>query len=241
MGYFRELPNLEYLSLLPDRVSSSEYVEVKNLFKRVRLREDFYSTITNFEKYQILDGERPDHVAKKLYDSSDLDWVILISADIINVRDQWPLSDGDIYNFAENIYGTAMNDTRFYETIEVKDTKGRLILPAGQVVDSNFKSPRPTTDTDPTKSYIKYWDDGLVQSGTGRQGVLVTKFNVTKPITNYEYEVRKNNEKRGIYLLKPLYLQQFLNDSRKLMKYDPSSEFVSDVVKRVHNVRMLSP
>ena len=52
MGYFRELPNLEYLSILPDRVSSSEYVEAKNLFKRVKLREDFYSTITNFEKYQ---------------------------------------------------------------------------------------------------------------------------------------------------------------------------------------------
>ena len=241
MGYFRELPTLQYLSPLSDRNNISEYVDAKNLFKRIKLREDFQSTLTNFNKYQIIDGERPDQVAKDVYGSPNLDWVVLISAGIINVRDQWPLSDKDIFYFAENAYGTAMNDTRFYETIEVKDTKGRLILPAGQVVDSNFKSPRPTTDTDPTKSYIKYWDDGLVQSGTGRQGVLVTKFNVTKPITNYEYEVRKNNEKRGIYLLKPLYLQQFLNDSRKLMKYDPSSEFVSDVVKRVHNVRMLSP
>ena len=153
MGYFRELPNLDYLSLLPDRVSSSEYVEAKNLFKRVTLREDFYSTITNFEKYQILDGERPDHVAKKLYDSSDLDWVILISANIINVRDQWPLSDADIYDFAENIYGTRMNDTRFYETIEVKDSRDRIILPKGQIVDYNFKSPQPKVDSSPTSSY----------------------------------------------------------------------------------------
>ena len=35
MGYFRELPNLDYLSILPERISSSEYVEAKNLFKRI--------------------------------------------------------------------------------------------------------------------------------------------------------------------------------------------------------------
>lgn len=233
MGYFRELPNLEYLSLLPDRVSSSEYVEVKNLFKRVRLREDFYSTITNFEKYQILDGERPDHVAKKLYDSSDLDWVVLISADIINVRDQWPLSDGDIYDFAENIYGTAMNDTRFYETIEVKDSKGRIILPAGQVVDYNFKSPKPKVDSSPTSSYIQYWDDGLNQS--------VTKSQITIPISNYQYETRLNNAKRSIYVLRRSYLVQFITDMRKMMKYKGSTQFVTELTKKSDNIRIKSP
>ena len=233
MGYFRELPILVYLSLLPDRVSSSEYVEVKNLFKRVRLREDFYSTITNFEKYQILDGERPDHVAKKLYDSSDLDWVVLISADIINVRDQWPLSDGDIYDFAENIYGTAMNDTRFYETIEVKDSKGRIILPAGQVVDYNFKSPKPKVDSSPTSSYIQYWDDGLNQS--------VTKSQITIPISNYQYETRLNNAKRSIYVLRRSYLVQFITDMRKMMKYKGSTQFVTELTKKSDNIRIKSP
>ena len=36
MGYFRELPNIEYLSPLKERNSSSEYIEAKNLFKRVK-------------------------------------------------------------------------------------------------------------------------------------------------------------------------------------------------------------
>ena len=233
MGYFRELPNLDYLSLLPDRVSSSEYVEAKNLFKRVTLREDFYSTITNFEKYQILDGERPDHVAKKLYDSSDLDWVILISANIINVRDQWPLSDADIYDFAENIYGTRMNDTRFYETIEVKDSRDRIILPKGQIVDYNFKSPQPKVDSSPTSSYVQYWDDGLNQS--------VTKSQITIPISNYQYETRLNNKKRSIYVLRRSYLVQFITDMRKMMKYKGSTQFVTELTKKSDNIRIKSP
>ena len=35
--------------------------------------------------------------------------------------------------------GTKLNDVRFYETTEVKDSSGRLILPKGKIVDQNFK------------------------------------------------------------------------------------------------------
>ena len=111
----------------------------------------------------------------------------------------------------------------------------------GSVVDHNFKSPRPKTDTDPTNSYVKFWDDGIVDSGTGRKGTLVTEFNITQSISNYQYHVRLNDKKRGIYVLKPTYLQQFLLDSRKLMKYSRASQTVSDTVKRVTNIRLLSP
>ena len=40
MSYFRELPNIEYQSPLSSRVSSRDYVQVKNLFRRVKLRDD---------------------------------------------------------------------------------------------------------------------------------------------------------------------------------------------------------
>tara|TARA_B100000131_G_C18037907_1_gene581171 strand:- start:78 stop:779 length:702 start_codon:yes stop_codon:yes gene_type:complete len=233
MGYFRELPNLEYLSPLSDRNSASEYIQAKNIFKRVKLREDFHNSFTRFEKYQIVDGERPDQVAKKLYDSSKLDWVVLISAGITNVRNEWPLAERDLYEFALSAYGADINATRFYETIEVKDSKDRVILPAGQVVDYNFKLPTPKIDTSPTSSYVQYWDSGLNQ--------LVTKTQVTKSISNYQYETRENNKKRGIYVLRNNYLQQFLNDTRGLMKYKRSSQYVSERLKRTENLRVKSP
>lgn len=231
MGYFRELPNIEYLSPLSDRNSASEYIQAKNLFKRVKLRTDFYNSFTNFDKYQITEGERPDQVALELYGSAQLDWVVLISANIVNVRDQWPLSNKDMYDFVENAYGDEMNSVRFYETIEVKDSKGRLVMPEKQVVDRNFKSPRPTTET--AESYVQFWDSGLEQ--------VVTKYNITRPVTNFEYEMRLNDEKRGIYVLRPSYLQQLLNDMRREMRYAKSSQYVDARTKKGDNIRVKSP
>ena len=40
MSYFRELPDLNYQSLLKTKHSSNAYVRVKNLFRRVKLRDD---------------------------------------------------------------------------------------------------------------------------------------------------------------------------------------------------------
>jgi hypothetical protein len=233
MGYFRELPDLEYLSPLADRTSASEYITVKNIFRRVKIREDLQNSFTTFNKYQIPDNVRPEQVAEELYGSQNLDWVVLISAGITNVRDQWPLSSRDIYEYAEKIYGFSMNDIHHYETIEVKDSTGRLILPSGKIVDGNFKMPTPETDSEPSRSYVEYYDSGLQQ--------MVKEYDVTVGITNYQYEEIKNESKRGIFVLKKSYLQQFLNDSRRLMRYSQSTQYLNDKLKRGENIRVKSP
>lgn len=139
MSYFRELPSVDYQSPLQTRISSLEYVRVKNIFRRVKLRDDLQNVFTLFNKYEIGEGERPDTVAENLYGSADLDWVVMITAGIINVRNDWPLSDKDIYYFTEDKYGAQrVNDIKFYESTEVKDSKGRLIFPKGKIVDENF-------------------------------------------------------------------------------------------------------
>ena len=76
MTYFRELPNLQYQSFLSDRKESDEYVLVKNLFRRVKLRDDLQNVFTIFDKYQIVDGARPETVAEELYGTSQYDWEI---------------------------------------------------------------------------------------------------------------------------------------------------------------------
>jgi len=212
MGYFRELPDLNYQSPLSRRSSSDEYVTVKNLFRRIKLRDDLKNVFTVFDKYQIADGARPDTVAEELYGRADLDWVVIISAGIINIRNDWPLSDRDIYRFSEEKYGIQnLSGIKYYETTEVKDSQGRLILPAGKVVDSTFTIPNPSNALD--------------------------TLNPVAGITNYEYEVMKNNEKRGIYVLKKVYLQQFLNDMRKIMYYDKSSQYVNERLIQTENTR----
>ena len=145
------------------------------------------------------------------------------------IRDR-PLSDRDIYNYAQEKYGSDVNETRFHETKEIKDSRGRTILPKGQVVDPYFKSPKPKLDTSPTTSYVQFWDSGL--------NSMVTKTDVTTSITNFEYETRLNDEKRNIYVLKPSYLQQFLNNTRRLMQYGNSSQYVNRKMKKAENIRL---
>tara|TARA_S200002703_G_C3686336_1_gene210739 strand:+ start:25 stop:672 length:648 start_codon:yes stop_codon:yes gene_type:complete len=214
MSYFRELPDLEYQSFLSDSKSSDQYLLVKNLFRRVKLRDDLQNVFTLFDRYEIPDGSRPELVANELYGSEEYDWVVLVCAGITRIRDQWPLSDRDLYEYALGIYGNDLNSNHHYETTEVKDSEDRLIMPAGKVVDSNFTIPKP-----------------------GEPRVTI---NPVIGISNYEYEVRKNNDKRGIYVLKPVYLQQILNDIRKAMTYGRSSQYINSKLIKTENTRAVS-
>lgn len=214
MSYFRELPNLQYQSFLSDKRSVDDYVLVKNLFRRVKLRDDLQNVFTVFDKYQIPDGSRPDLVAEELYGSSQYDWIVLITAGITRIRDQWPLSDKQIYDYSEELYGENLNAIHHYETKEIINSDGKLILPAGKVVDKDFTIPDPRNK--------------------------IQTINPVIGISNYEYEVRKNNEKRTIYVLKPIYLQQVLNDTRKAMIYDNSSQYVDDKLIKTENTRSIS-
>ena len=215
MSYFRELPDLEYQSPFADSNSSQNYVRAKNLFRRVKLRDDLKNVFTLFNKYQIPEGARPDTVAEEVYGKSDYDWVVLLTAGIVNVRDEWPLSNKDLYTYAEEVYGNDLNAIHHYETTEVKDSNGRLILPAGKIVDSNFTIPKPND--------------------------YLATLNPVVGISNYVYQTRKNEANRTIYLLRTDYLQQYLNDMKKIMYYEKSSQYINKKLIRTENTRVTMP
>ncbi len=218
MSYFRELPDLNYQSPLSTKTSSRSYLRVKNLFRRVKLRDDLNNVFTIFYKYQIPEGARPDTIAEEIYGSSDLDWVVILTAGIINLRNEWPLDNRHLYRFVESKYGLEnVNNIHHYETKEVKDSKGRTILPAGKKVDSTFSMVDPDN---------------------------ANKVNITPNpvigVTNWEYETLINEDKRSIYLLRREYLQMYLNDMREIMHYDKSSQFVNRRLVETENTRNTS-
>ncbi len=209
MGYFRELPNLRYPSFLREKKSSLDYIEVKNVFRRIKLRDDLQSNFTIFDKYEIEEDMRPDTVAEELYGNPEFDWIVLTVAGILNVRNEWPLNNRDLYNYCLDKYDDSLNSVRFFETKEVKNADGKLILPKGKVVDSGFTIPNPDN--------------------------VSANLNPVVGISNYEYETRLNDEKRNIYVLREGYIQTFLNDIREIMTYDESSEFVDERTIQTEN------
>ena len=217
MSYFRELPNLEFQNFLESSTGSQDYILLKNIFVRGKLRDDLQNIFTVFNKYEIEDDERPDQVADKLYGDSFLDWVVLVTSNIINFQDEWPLTQQQLYDYVENKYGVEkMNGTKYFKTKEVRRKRDNaLILPPDLTVDKTFSIPDPDTV------------GNILYPATG--------------VTNYEWETEKNDKKRLIYVLRPEYLQQFIKDMRDISQYGFNSEFVDNKTIRVTNSKVLSP
>ena len=199
ISYFNLLPNFKYLSPLKQGGKRDQYIEVKNLFKRIRLKSEVFQVALSFNDYIIDDGERPDTIAEGLYASAKYDWVVLLSANIINVEDQWPVPEGKLWDLADEKYGGDLNAVHHYETKEVKNSDGKLILPGKLVVDSDF------TIQDP---------DNYTQT-----------INPTVAISNWLVETRKNNEKRAIRVVKREYLNTLVNDTKNILQYQNSSQY----------------
>jgi len=221
MSYFRELPNIKYPSFLTDKNSSLDFIEVKNFFRRTKLREDLQNVFTIFDKYEIPQGARPDNVAEELYGSAELDWVVIIVAGIVNIRDEWPLNSTEIYDYSFNKYGAELDETRYFETKEIRDSEGHLILPKGKRVNSDFS--------------VTYYDAKLATY------VTPSPTKTRTGISNYIHETRLNDEKRFISVLKNGYLQTFLNDFRDIMIYGKSSQFLNDNTIQTENLNIKIP
>jgi hypothetical protein len=226
--YFRKLPSFEYVSRLPD-AKISDYIEVKNFFKKGTLRPDIFQNTTFFERYKIIGDNRPDNVAYEIYGDPTLDWVILLSNNIVNIQTEWPLTQVSFDTYLREKYGVGLNteeeiytkiyDVHHHETIEIKNSQGVTIVPAGLQVPSTYS--------------ISYYDPFV--------GSQVNTGNITVPVTNYEYEEKIENEKRNIYVLKPRYLNIVLDDMEEMMTYkEGATQYVSSTLKRADNIRLYS-
>jgi len=140
MTYFSQLPNLQVLNRTTNNTATDETVIVKNLFKRAKIREDIASISGAFEFYSITENERPDDVAEKIYGDPELDWVILLTNNILNLQDEWPLDLDSFNRYLEDKYESEDRYTEIhhYETITTKDSFGRIVFPGGLIVDEAF-------------------------------------------------------------------------------------------------------
>ena len=224
-AYFRNIPNFEYVNRLPESHSSSEYIEVKNLFKRGKIRDDIFQNVTYFTKYSISGDDRPDNVAFDIYQDSKLDWVVLLANNIINIQDEWPLTQHSFENYLLHKYGTneSIFGTHHYETKKIKNSLGAIILPEGLQVDQYFS--------------MSFLDANLgTYTEIGGAGDLITT-----EVTNYDYEVDLQDKKRQIYILKQEYLNLLLTDMDRIMPYKTgSTQYVSETLVRGENIKLYS-
>ena len=243
-SYFSYFPEIAYVSRTPDRTSSNEYIVVKNLFRRAKIRDDFFNVVTAFEDYMIIGDERPDQVAEAIYGDPRFDWVILVTNHITNIRDQWPLNHFDFQNYLLEKYESEENYTKIhhYITEMALDSRKRVVVPEGLRFDSNFNSQFIDQNIGVEVNYgggtlneLSTVDEsGTVKDASGN---VVTHDNILA-VTNYEYEEDLNDSKRRIRILKEDYLNVVISDLRRIMKYKKSSQYISRGLKQAYNPRL---
>ena len=327
-SYFKQVPNFEYVNRTKGNADISNYITVKNLFKRGKIRSDIFGNLSFFTKYKIIGDERPDNIAYKEYNDSSLDWVVLLSNNILNVQSEWPLPQTSLDEVLLDKYGNydkLYSGIHHYETIEIKNSKGGVILPGGLETPNKWKTNGNFIQATNTKVNQISGSDAKVATVTMYNGIknlvvgsevliknvssdvyngrfpitsvysvndVIIKFtydlpsipdvklpeiegteeviftvegtvgtgnayyyeyfdgtvydtipaaNVVKGMTNYDYESKKEDAKRNIYLLKSAYLNVIMNDMDKNMPYKKGADqYVSDTLKRGENIRLYS-
>ena len=240
MGYFRELPNIAYQSPLSHKNSSRDYIVIKNIFRRSKLFNYLDDNVTFFNKFVIGDGDRPDLIAEELYGDPKLDYVVILVAGITNINHEWPLQDYQVYDYALQKYGseTEMNENHHYETFEIKDDKGRQILPPNLIVDDEFKIDGTSSKYNTTYTLVSQAGNTQLDD---KDEFTVKTDNIARAVTNLEYEHTENEKKREIDVLRESYLQMFINDLRDVVRYDKSSSYITSSLAATENTNVVNP
>jgi hypothetical protein len=242
--YFRNIPDFEYVSRAPEPQNISDYTTVKNLFKRGKLREEIFGNLNFFTKYNIIGDERPDNVASKIYNDETLDWVILLSNNILNIRTEWPMPQRAFDTYLQEKYRPILGSNKLYDLIDGRKVKGMELKDVESTFFSvihHYESPEIRNSQGitilkkglriPQNFSVSYYDSLL--------DINETKSNIAIPITNFEFEDQIQNKKRNIFILKPIYLNVVYNDLDSIMPYKQGSEqYLSRTLKRGDNIRL---
>ena len=235
-NYFKRIPNIDYVSRLPN-AKIGDYMKVKNLFKRGVLRDDIFQDLAIFTKYEINNDDRPDNVAFNFYGDSNLDWLVLLCNNIINIQSEWPMSQKSFDNYLiskytesgdsdTDTYDRIYNGVHHYETKQIKNSNDVEILAEGLTVSPDY-----------TLTYYDWLVSGYVILSKAANETYNTS--LLTPITNYQYEEKIEDDKRNIFLLKPLYVSLVIDDLTDMMKYKKgSTEFISKSLKKAENIRL---
>lgn len=100
--YLSNLPEVNYPYY--DNEEKLKFKISKNITSRVKISNFVKKYRSNFSDYVIKDGERPDILSNRLYDTPNLNWIIFLVNDIINPYFSWPLSSKELESYIDEKY-----------------------------------------------------------------------------------------------------------------------------------------
>ena len=210
--------------LYPDFFTAGKFKLSKNLFRRVRTRDNINAIFNSATQYRIKSGETPDQVAYNLLGDTDHYWTILLLNNITDTQEQWPVDDYELDKIIEDRYGTLADKVRHWETKEVKDANKNVVVKAGIIIEV-FSN----TTTQNLANYIPTWSWTYVHSWTDS---AVTERTLTGSdlyaVSNREYEYQLNDIKREIWIPQPNTIRKMESEIEELLAYDTNYKITDE-------------
>ena len=98
---FNRWPSVSY-----DLKKNGKPLELTNITLRFKINELLRDKSAIMYQYEVKNGERPDIIAYKYYEDAKLDWVILLTNNIIDPQFEWPLDDSSFDRYIKGKYGS---------------------------------------------------------------------------------------------------------------------------------------
>lgn len=204
MQYFRNLPKVAYTD--KNKVSTV----YTNLLARVSFIPEMLSNGLNFYLYDVQDGDTPEIVAHKYYNDVSRFWIVLYCNEMMDPQWDWPLSYAQFNNYVEDKYGNNLNGVHHYEKVITKTS--RQTVNDQTVVEKHVISGEEFLSL----LYGNPYGIGPLKTFELPTGFVDVSIQPAS-ITNYEYELELNENKRTIKLLNKLYADQLESEFTKLM------------------------
>jgi hypothetical protein len=174
MSYFEMFPSIYYSAK-----GDGKYTVMKDLMSRVKLISKVKENILGFDYYDVKDGETPEMIAHKYYGDVNLHWIILVTNDIIDYYEDWPMSVQRFEEFVKEKYDNPQGIHHY----EITQTSGDTTV----TIDVGMN----TTDYSGTPISNYQYEDKLQEKK--RQIRLITPEYVDQFVKEFE---RKMNEAR---------------------------------------------
>lgn len=217
--FFNSTPDVLY----PDFTDKSKLKLSKNLFRKVRPRDNYNSSFIVSKKYTIQPGETPDKIAYTLYGDPEWYWTILLVNNIVDMNTQWPLDPDELEKYIEDKYGDDQNNTRHWETNQIKDASGNVVLETGVIIEAfENRTAQQATNYWPNWSFTyidSYTVDSQNRITSSVEKTVTAEQNLTR-VTNREYEYNLNELKREIYIPKKSVLPIMQDELEDLLAYN---------------------
>lgn len=195
--YFERYPKLLYTL---DNGRSAQIVP--DILRRVKIVEELQKIGSYYDLYDVQDGETPEIVADKFYRDPTLHWVVLLSNEIEDPRFQWPLTYNDLVKNAIAKYGS---EEAIYEIHHAEGYRDNVATAFYE--DSNFiLAPETLSLDDPIRIIFEGEADVQRTPISHRRNS-----NITRLVTNIDYEIEENEKRRRIRVIKPALVEEVVS------------------------------